>query len=511
MTSRTKKNKNLTNANPSPNDPIHIPNLRFDPDSNHKKVYDMLKHRKINPTKFYHGPTLEALGIRQDVLACLTDLGWNRFSSMHALTYERVTLEFLASLERTLNGEEEFDISFQLFNTKFRMTLAELNGVFGWPSEARIYHPHLQNFPNYNQEAFWRLISRLSNFQSRSVSSTAIVSSILRYTHRLLVGCVFTKQELSKMTKEDLIVLYMATETPDRLGGMLNSGFHFLERCVEIKKGELYKGDINIGGMISLIAINKGFGEHLKQLKAIDTNPFLDLDALRRMQWIRPTHDPERWSWFVKGHHHCFLPNPEATRIDREARNVWDVASEPENEDPPPRAEHVVPPPHGCSTSQPSSSSSSFDLEHAITSLSLTQNRMLSMMEGMRSDYDGMMVQTNQIYNYHVERGDFAPYMNYPHWPPQHGPVPGWQNNQPTYPYHPHRDPPYDYREPGGTNPVGDPNYPFVPPPDNGGGSSSSGLPPPPYYGYPPGYSGGWDPHPMPPYGNYGDPRPRMD
>lgn len=39
------------------------------------------------------------------------------------------------------------------------------------------------------------------------------------------------------------------------------------------------------------------------------------------------------------------------------------------------------------------------------------------MMEGMQSDYDGMMVQTNQIYSYHVERGDFAPYMNYLQWP----------------------------------------------------------------------------------------------
>ena len=94
------------------------------------------------------------------------------------------------------------------------MTLAKLNGVFGWLSEARIYHYHLQNFPNYNQDAFWRLISQLSNFQSRPVSSTTIVSSILRYTHRLLVGCVFIKQELSKMTKEDLIVLYMAFEIP---------------------------------------------------------------------------------------------------------------------------------------------------------------------------------------------------------------------------------------------------------------------------------------------------------
>lgn len=95
--------------------------------------------------------------------------------------------------------------------------------------------------------------------------------------------------------------------------------------------------------MISLIVINKGFGEHLKQLKHIDNNPFLDLDVLWRMQWIRPTHDPEHWSWLIKGHRHCFLPNynPATTTIECEADNVWDVDSEHENEDPHPCVEHV--------------------------------------------------------------------------------------------------------------------------------------------------------------------------
>ncbi|KMT05988.1 hypothetical protein BVRB_7g164750 [Beta vulgaris subsp. vulgaris] len=36
-------------------------------------------------------------------------------------------------------------------------------------------------------------------------------------------------------------------------------------------------------------------------------------------------------------------PTLEGTRIDREARNVWDVTSGPEDEDPPPRLEHVAP------------------------------------------------------------------------------------------------------------------------------------------------------------------------
>lgn len=56
-------------------------------------------------------------------------------------------------------------------------------------------------------------------------------------------------------------------------------------------------------------------------------------------------------------------------------------------------------PPRGRSSRQPQSSTSpSFDYELVITFLSLTQNRMFSMMESMRNDYDGMMVQTNQIY-----------------------------------------------------------------------------------------------------------------
>ena len=138
--------------------------------------------------------------------------------------------------------------------------------------------------------------------------------------------------------------------------------------------------------------------------------------------------------------------------------------------------------------------------------------RMQLSMQGMYSDHQTLSYQTSALYDASVRRGEVTPPVNYPYVPPQQGPVPSWGgDNLPTYPYWPgvedpdvpRRDfPPYDYRVSGGSDYRGDPAYYYVHP-----HHPEPLVQPEPYdqltrsqldlfqghYGFPPGYTGGWD------------------
>lgn len=63
---------------------------------------------------------------------------WTQFVKMKYPTYERITLEFLSSIEvHVIDGQgcTEGKITFRLFNKEHHMTLAQFNMIFGFPSD----------------------------------------------------------------------------------------------------------------------------------------------------------------------------------------------------------------------------------------------------------------------------------------------------------------------------------------------------------------------------------------
>lgn len=131
-------------------------------------------------------------------------------------------------------------------------------------------------------------------------------------------------------------------------------------------------------------------------------------------------------------------------------------------------------------TGYQSSFSSLFDVENAFNQLNLTNQRILEQIE-----YQSFVAERN--YQHLVNRGDFLPYLNYPNRPFQQGPVPGWFNGQPTYPFWqgPRSSieelrsyPSYDCTQPGDSDYRCDPSYYYIRDRVSDDGSSTEVLDP---------------------------------
>ena len=156
--------------------------------------------------------------------------------------------------------------------------------------------------------------------------------------------------------------------------------------------------------------------------------------------------------------------------------------------------------------------------DHEVANLSSQMQGTHIGSRAYNENQDGMFLQIQALYDASVNRGIVTPPVNYPYWPPQHGPLPSWNDdNVPTYPYwqgpqgpttpYPDNMGNYDYRAPGGCDYRGDPNYPYIDPthPAPLYSADTPRLQPwqednfAGHYGWPPGFTGGWEPHGSPP------------
>lgn len=398
-----------------------------------------------------------------------------------------------------------------MFNVEKTLTLTRLNEIFEWPTLNQIYDPNGTYFSSYEEQVWWNTIAGYPNFTTRSSHASHIIHPVLRIFMRIMSYACFSKQDLGKLTKEEIKCLFLASRFEGNVEGNVNMGYLFIKRCIEIRESGEMSGEIRCGGMISIIARKLGFGSFLDQMTPVQSSNMLDLKALSDMKFLSEIPGRNlRFSWKVNGVHYCTLPNPA---VNNSVGDTWQV---PRDQLPRGMAGggENVPVPRRMSTSSipqsrvdgSSSSSSLFDVEIAFNQLNLTNQRLLE-----QNEYQSFVAERS--YQHQVERGDFLPYLNYPNRPVQEGPVAGWNNGQPTYPFWqgPRSSieelrsfPPYDYTQPGGSDYRGDPSYYYVP--EVSGDSSSSEVLDPPlrgHYGFPPGYDGGWGEQGMPDFGHY--------
>ena len=86
---------------------------------------------------YYDGPTMDRLGIRDNILFMFNQLGWeNAAIKRRFVTYRELTLEFLSSL--VYNPEHGYGlnkglISFRLFSMDFTYNRRDLADLLGFP------------------------------------------------------------------------------------------------------------------------------------------------------------------------------------------------------------------------------------------------------------------------------------------------------------------------------------------------------------------------------------------
>ena len=99
--------------------------------------YDEEKHRFLRLhnrahllTKFAHVKTLEELYLYNGINTLMTNGGLEGFLTKSALTYPRMTVEFLCTLQS--HETEPQTISFRLFNNSYSLSYQEIGEAFGW-------------------------------------------------------------------------------------------------------------------------------------------------------------------------------------------------------------------------------------------------------------------------------------------------------------------------------------------------------------------------------------------
>jgi len=119
--SRTKGTKN---AYPS----MLLPNTRglaFVNDEQRTK-YETLSTRKTNEQMFWHVESLRKLGMLDDVVTFLTNLGWQEYADTKCVSYDQLVVEFLSLLNVDWNSThrgQEVLITFRRFNSDHRLSL----------------------------------------------------------------------------------------------------------------------------------------------------------------------------------------------------------------------------------------------------------------------------------------------------------------------------------------------------------------------------------------------------
>src|SRR6185503_16181320 len=105
--------------------------------------------------------------------------------------------------------------------------LAEFNVALRFNPNGDIFEPLISLVQSeYNEVSWWRTIANKREFDSKKSLASEIIHPALRILHRILGYSVFNKQDLGKLSREEIMVLWMATKP--ELGSRINFGYIFM-------------------------------------------------------------------------------------------------------------------------------------------------------------------------------------------------------------------------------------------------------------------------------------------
>lgn len=537
-----------------------------------------LANRQFRTTLFYDQHTCTSLGVDDMVRQLASNLGFDGFLDIRIpndhittdeaygapeqppLTYKCLTLEFLSTFDMReeddeVSGRKSHAISFRMFGKYRKLTLRRLNQIFGWDPEARMIAINGKKEEGYDASTWWDMITS-GEFEYNPSTSKAseILHLALRYLHRMLSYCFFSRQEMGRVTKPDNYLLWKAVHgsSQEDKSKKINLGYLLADQIKKVRNDEKRTGPIYFGGMITWIALELGFHGELKQLEPLKYKSALSADPLMNMTFIVESDSELEqgfdYIWLVREKPWCYLPcsfmstpptgegvNPwqvpmgyihpnELTKEDREWRAHQQPLQQPPQQHqqqqqsqprqyhrrnrPPAQAREDAGPSSRPSISEGGTSSSSLDMQSLGSSLANLSLQVTQLNENVSSFVNRAPSPIYQwhMYDHFVDQGLISPPVNYPYDPPQYGPVPNWTPRRydsegreipkagGTYPY---------WEGPGSLHRPPTPKPPFnytLP-----GGCDYRGDPAYPYvsndpeHPFPPGYAG-WGEGCPPPY-----------
>lgn len=178
---------------------IHHPNshdIIFD-NPEHERRYTSHVKRKITPIRYLCSDTLFQLGLSEELDRMFHVLGMLEFVHYKAPTYERITLEFLSTIEFKLKkgwtGTTMYfrgTMSFRLYNVDHKLTVEQLGEILRLP----LYGPGAVP-DSFDAKTFWLAITGRSDYVANGGKASGIQNPYFRYAQRcwlshFLVGVI---------------------------------------------------------------------------------------------------------------------------------------------------------------------------------------------------------------------------------------------------------------------------------------------------------------------------------
>jgi len=182
--------------------------------------------------------------------------------------------------DRSKTDNPDHKVAFRLLNVDYEMSLEAFCSELGLANAGYIHDSWDQTLrpADYNPVAFWKSITGLNQYNSRSNKASNIHNPMLRYLQRVMTCTIWGRKEVGMMRIDELFMLWaMLYNHP------VNICYYLLDYLVSIAKKKLDdKGDIVVGGIITFIARKFGVGEE-SGINKIGGNIYLSLDTLASM------------------------------------------------------------------------------------------------------------------------------------------------------------------------------------------------------------------------------------
>ncbi|CAJ2633365.1 unnamed protein product [Trifolium pratense] len=292
--------------------------LVFRRSSNQSQVYEDLKRREIQATRYADNSILRKLGLLDSVNYLLDNLNLRHFLSQQNPVYTQLTLEFLSSLivntvpeTRSSHGA----VYFRMFNTEYEFSLNDMADLLHFPHGPNVtceVHDNEQWQNSFSH--FWMTITGKQINSHEGNKASSIHNPALRYFRHLLAHTIFGRASLSKVNSKEMFYMFAAIRKM-KINTVPFLFSHMLSQ-VNTSRG----GAMIFGGLITTIAKAIGLGPRLENFE--HTPPrLINEDMVRSMNLVRLRED-DRYDLMIQNRvfNNITLPNQWLTDV-RDPRN----------------------------------------------------------------------------------------------------------------------------------------------------------------------------------------------
>ncbi|XP_078152560.1 uncharacterized protein LOC144547731 [Carex rostrata] len=297
--------------------------------------FNILRQRKCENTRKVDLDTLREFGIEDQFLHLTGRIGFSpTFWAIEANSYNKLTKEFLSSLQLKKDVQEQPYIKFRMCHQTHHVWVSDLRKWFGFHLEPQTDVLFFRE--DMTKEHFWNLVSGMAATHSKDYRGRNITHPVLRCIQRALACTIFARGEtVARANKEDLMLLaHMLRpneelQHPDLMTLMI-------EHWLNVQQSKRVGGNITCCAYVSYIA--EKLGLQITGDKLCKGPTSLDVEAFRSGHFIRT----QRGAAGRRDRHYWLMPNGIEYRLPFEAplsftdRSTWLFTAPPPPQAPPP-------------------------------------------------------------------------------------------------------------------------------------------------------------------------------